>query len=118
MYSYFFLKFQEKLTISTFIVRSLFYIAFFLWTKPRYRIMVPIIQACVVVIQFLPKVPGGAHIASKGRLFSALIILIFFVPYVASGLAAIGKLFNSLSPGRPGRSPRSSSWTGGQSSRR
>ncbi|WP_295752620.1 sodium/proline symporter [uncultured Oscillibacter sp.] len=27
---------------------------------------------------------------------SALIILIFFVPYVASGLAAIGKLFNSL----------------------
>ena len=26
---------------------------------------------------------------------SALIILIFFVPYVASGLAAIGKLFNS-----------------------
>ena len=30
MYSYFFLKFQEKLTISTFIVRSLFYIAFFL----------------------------------------------------------------------------------------
>ncbi|MCI9121580.1 MAG: sodium/proline symporter [Oscillibacter sp.] len=27
---------------------------------------------------------------------AALIILIFFVPYVASGLAAIGKLFNSL----------------------
>ena len=27
---------------------------------------------------------------------SSLIILIFFVPYVASGLAAIGKLFNSL----------------------
>lgn len=27
---------------------------------------------------------------------SALIILIFFVPYVASGLAAVGKLFNSL----------------------
>jgi sodium/proline symporter len=27
---------------------------------------------------------------------SALVILIFFVPYVASGLAAIGKLFNSL----------------------
>ncbi len=27
---------------------------------------------------------------------SALIILVFFVPYVASGLAAIGKLFNSL----------------------
>lgn len=27
---------------------------------------------------------------------SALIILIFFIPYVASGLAAIGKLFNSL----------------------
>jgi len=27
---------------------------------------------------------------------SAVIILIFFVPYVASGLAAIGKLFNSL----------------------
>ena len=27
---------------------------------------------------------------------SALIILIFFVPYVASGLVAIGKLFNSL----------------------
>ena len=27
---------------------------------------------------------------------ASLIILIFFVPYVASGLAAIGKLFNSL----------------------
>ena len=27
---------------------------------------------------------------------SAVIILVFFVPYVASGLAAIGKLFNSL----------------------
>ena len=27
---------------------------------------------------------------------SSLIILIFFIPYVASGLAAIGKLFNSL----------------------
>lgn len=27
---------------------------------------------------------------------SALIILVFFIPYVASGLAAIGKLFNSL----------------------
>ena len=27
---------------------------------------------------------------------ASLIILVFFVPYVASGLAAIGKLFNSL----------------------
>ncbi len=27
---------------------------------------------------------------------SALVILVFFIPYVASGLAAIGKLFNSL----------------------
>ena len=47
-----------------------------------------------IYIGHIPEI-GTDALAGIG-VTSSLIILIFFIPYVASGLAAIGKLFNSF----------------------
>ena len=48
----------------------------------------------ITIPSFISKRYGEKRPVIMG--ISAVIILVFFVPYVASGLAAIGKLFNSL----------------------
>ena len=48
----------------------------------------------ITIPSFISKRYGGEKPIIMG--IASLIILVFFVPYVASGLAAIGKLFNSL----------------------
>lgn len=65
----------------------------FLFVAKRLRIYSEKINA-ITVPEFISKRLGDKQNILRG--IAALIIVVFFIPYTASGFSAIGKLFNSL----------------------